>query len=177
MNADVASQVPVRMAIANLATGDSIEAQFNPNELEEGLEVNWARQTVPGLSHQPLQFVQTGNTRFTLELSFEAQDPGVTLDDIHHRRRFLQSLCYPRQGAGDVTAGGPPRVLFVWPSIVSLSCVITALSFKYTRFNLNGTPIAFTAKVTLEEIRDVRLLSEDVLASGTQRSGSATGGS
>jgi hypothetical protein len=55
--------------------------------------------------------------------------------------------------------------------------VVTALSFKYGRFNLEGTPVQFTAKVTLEEVRDVRLLSEDVLADGSQRSGSAPGGS
>ena len=161
------------MSIANIATGDSVEAQFNPTDFEEALEVNWARQTVPGLSHQPLQFVNTGNVKFTLELNFEAQDPATDLEEIHFARRFMQSLCYPRRGAPDVSGGGPPRALFVWPNVASLTCVVTALSFKYGRFNLDGTPIQFTAKVTLEEIRDVRLLSEDVLASGTQRSGAA----
>jgi hypothetical protein len=176
MSLDVAGQTPARMSIANVSTGDSIEAQFNPTEFEEVIEVNWARQTVPGLSHQPLQFVNTGNTKFTLELNFEAQDATTSLDGIHYSRRFLQSLCYPRRGAEDVVGGGPPRALFVWPSVISLTCVVTALSFKYGRFNLNGAPIQFTAKVTLEEIRDVRLLSEDVLADGTQRSGSAREG-
>jgi hypothetical protein len=176
MALDVAGQVPARMSIANVSTGDSVEAQFNPTELEEALEVNWARQTVPGLSHQPLQFVNTGNVKFTLELAFEAQDPTADLDQILHARRFLQSLCYPRRGATSVIGGGPPRVLFVWPSFVSLTCVITTLTFKYSRFNLAGTPIQFTAKLGLEEIRDVRLLSEDVLASGTQRSGAGNGG-
>ena len=176
MSLDVAGQTPARMSIANVSSGDSIEAQFNPTEFEEAIEVNWARQTVPGLSHQPLQFVHTGNTKFTLELNFEAQDTTTSLDEIHYSRRFLQSLCYPRRGAEDVVGGGPPRALFVWPSVISLTCVVTALSFKYARFNLDGTPIQFTAKVTLEEVRDVRLLSEDVLADGTQRSGSATGG-
>ena len=174
MSLDVAGQTPARMSIANVSTGDSIEAQFNPTEFEEAIEVNWARQTVPGLSHQPLQFVHTGNTKFTLELNFEAQDPTTSLDEIHYSRRFLQSLCVPRRGAEDVEGGGPPRALFVWPSVISLTCVVTALSFKYGRFNLDGTPIQFTAKVTLEEVRDVRLISEDVLADGTQRSGSAT---
>jgi hypothetical protein len=164
------------MSIANVSSGDSIDAQFNPTEFEEALEVNWARQTVPGLSHQPLQFVHTGNAKFTLELNFEAQDPTTNLDEIHRSRRFLQSLCYPRRGADDVIGGGPPRALFVWPNVVSLTCVVTALSFKYGRFNLDGTPVQFTAKVTLEEIRDVRLLSEDVLQDGTQRSGTATEG-
>ncbi len=171
-----AGQRPARMSIANVSSGDSIEAQFNPTEFEEALEVNWARQTVPGLSHQPLQFVNTGNTKFTLELNFEAQDPVTSLDQIHLARRFLQSLCYPRRGAEDVIGGGPPRALFVWPNVVSLTCVVTSLSFKYGRFNLEGTPIQFAAKVTLEEVRDVRLLSEDVLADGTQRSGVGGGG-
>lgn len=164
------------MSIANVSTGESVEAQFNPTDFDEALEVNWARQTVPGLSHQPLQFVNTGNAKFTLELNFEAQDLTTDLDQIHLARRFLQSLCYPRRGAEDVVGGGPPRALFVWPNVVSLTCVVTVLSFKYGRFNVEGTPVQFTAKVTLEEIRDVRLISEDVLADGTQRSGAAPGG-
>ena len=176
MALDVAAQKPARMSIANIATGESIDAQFNPTDFEEALEVNWARQTVPGLSHQPLQFVNTGNAKFTLELNFEAQDPTADLEQIHLARRFLQSLCYPRRGAEDVIGGGPPRALFVWPNVVSLTCVVTGLSFKYGRFNLEGAPIQFTAKVTLEEIRDVRLISEDVLADGSQRSGAAPGG-
>ncbi len=176
MSIDVASERPARMSIANVVSGDSVEAQFNPSEFEEALEVNWTRQTVPGLSHQPLQFVNTGNVKFTLELNFEVQDPATDLESIHQGRRFLQSLCYPRRGAEDVVGGGPPRALFVWPNVISLTCVVTALSFKYGRFNLEGTPVQFTAKVTLEEIRDVRLLSEDVLADGSQRSGAAPGG-
>lgn len=175
MALDVAGQAPARMSIANVSTGDSVEAQFNPTELEEALEVNWARQTVPGLSHQPLQFVNTGNAKFTLELNFEAQGPAIDLDQILRARRFLLSLCYPRRGAADVPGGAPPRALFVWPSIVALTCVVTSLSFKYGRFNLAGTPVQFTAKLGLEEIRDIRLLSEDVLASGTQRSGAGPG--
>ena len=176
MALDVAAQTPARMSIVNLSTTDSVEAQFNPADFEEALEVNWARQTVPGLSHQPLQFVNTGNVKFTLELNFEAQDPAADLDQLLGARRFLQSLCYPRRGAADVAGGGPPRALFVWPTIVSLTCVITSLTFKYSRFNLAGTPVQFTAKVGLEEIRDVRLLSEDVLANGSQRSGAGPGG-
>jgi hypothetical protein len=175
MGIETAAQAPARMSIANISSGDSIDAQFNPSELEEALEVNWTRQTVPGLSHQPLQYVQTNNTKFTLELYFEAQDPSVDLDGILRSRRFLQSLCYPRRGAQTVADGGPPRVLFVWPTVVSLTCVIASISLKYSRFNLDGTPVQFTAKVSLEEIRDIRLWSEDVLATGTQRSGVGQG--
>ena len=175
MTLDVASQRPARVSIANVSTGESIEAQFNPSELEESLEVNWARQTVPGLSHQPMQFIHTGNVKFTVELQFVATDVSE-LAELMHARRFLQSLCYPRRGASDVTGGGPPRALFVWPTLVSLTCVITTLNFKYSHFNIAGAPVQFTAKLTLEEIRDVRLTSDEVLVSGTQRSGAGNAG-
>lgn len=176
MGLEAAGQRPARMSIANVATGESVEAQFNPTEFEEALEVNWARQTVPGLSHQPMQFVNTGNARFTLDLNFDARDATTTIEDVLYARRFLQSLCYPRRGAEDVAGGGPPRALFVWPNVVALTCVLTGVSLKYGRFALDGTPTQFTAKVALEEIRDVRLLSEDVLADGTRRSGAAPEG-
>ena len=65
-----------------------------------------------------------------LELTGEP-DPTTDLETIHRARRFLQSLCYPRRGAEDVVGGGPPRALFVWPGVISLTCVLTALSFKY----------------------------------------------
>jgi hypothetical protein len=159
------------MSIANVSSGESIEVPANPTELEELLESNWVRQPVPGLSHQPLQYVHTGNVRFSMELHFDAVAPGTGLDQVLHARRFVQSLCYPRRGVAEVLGGGPPRVLFVWPRLVSLTCVITALTFRYQRFNLDGLPVQFTARITLEEIRDVRLASEDVLISGTQRSG------
>lgn len=176
MGLEIISRRPTRMSIANTATGDSIEAQFNPSDFEEALEVNWARLTVPGLSHQPMQFINTGNVKFNLELNFDAAGDTTGIEQFKLARRFLQSLCYPRRGAQDVIGGGPPRALFVWPNVVSLTSVLTGLSFKYGRFNIEGTPIQYTAKVALEEIRDVRLLSEDVLSDGSQRSGAAAEG-
>lgn len=169
MGTESLARSPARMAIANVATGDSITAQFNPTELEQALEVTWARATVPGLSHQPLQFVNTGNTKLTLTLTFDALEPSADVDQLGRAQRFLLSLCYPRRGAQDIASGAPPRVLFVWPNTVSLTCVLTALSFTFTRFRSDGAPIQFSARVGLEEIRDVRLTSEDVLANGSLR--------
>jgi len=175
MGLEVVSRRPARMSIANVATGESIEAQLNPSELEEALEVAYNRLTIPGLSHQPLQFTNTGNLKLTFELMFEALEPAADLPRLLLARRFLQSLCYPPRGAQDVRSGGPPRALFIWPNLASLTCVITGLTFKHQRFNLEGTPVQFSAKVTLEEIRDVRLTSEDVYLDGTERSGASGG--
>ena len=175
MSLAIAGQRPPRLTLANLATGDSIEAQFNPAGFEEAIEVNWARLKIPGLSHERLHFVHTGNLKLSLELTFDALDPATTLDTILQARRFLMSLCYPLAGE-DVASTSPPRVLVVWPATVSLTCVVGSLSFKYARFNIQSVPVQFTARIALEEIRDVRLTSDEVLADGSQRPSAAPEG-
>ncbi len=170
---------PARMTLMNVSTGQTIEAQFNPTELDEDLTVNWNKLAVLGLSHMPQQYQQTDNHGFSFELAFRAwDDTGKNrLDDIQLARRFLLSLCYSsRNSPATVVGGAPPRVLFIWPGLVSMTCVIKKLHGHHTLFNTNGDPVHYSVKVDLEEIRDFRLYSEDVLAMGTQRSGQVAPG-
>jgi len=167
---------PTRMSIVDLSRPASKEnvltAQFNPTELEEALSVNWNKLPVLGLSHMPLQYQQTDNHGFSFELAFRAlDDTGNKLDSIAHARRFLLSLCYSQRGTNQSLAtGAPPRVLFYWPQLAALTCVIRKLSIKHTQFNRLGAPVVTAVKVTIEEIRDFRLYAGDVLADGTIRS-------
>ncbi len=166
----ILDQEPDRMTLANVVSGDELEAQFNPAEISEKLVPNYNRVGIMGLSHKPHQFPQTDNHAFEFEMGHRVYDRrGNRLIDIHYARRFLLSLCYPRRGAGDIVGGAPPRCLFVWPNFISLTAVITGLDFKHTFFGRDGTPYHFGVKVNIEETRDIRLFSEDVLANGTQR--------
>lgn len=162
-------QRPPPMVLVNMVTNEALEAQFNPAEFEEVLGANYARQTVPGLSHQVLQFVHTENTKYNFELFFESANGGpAELKRNLDARIFLQAACHPWR-AGGVKRGGAPRLLFIWPKLISLSCVVTGLSFKYTRFNIEDDPVVFTAKVVLEEVRDTIVTMDDVIAYGTRR--------
>ena len=164
--------VPVaKMYLINLATGIERQVQFNPTEFTRSLEVEYARQTIPGLSHKVLQYVSTNNTKFELELFFDADTRDQILQNLA-TRRFVESLCYPR-GVNSIVNGGPPRVLFVWPTFISLTTVLTNVTETYTKFAPDGTPIGFTLGIALEEVRDVRLLSDDVIMQGLERSGLA----
>lgn len=170
-------KTPARMSLVNTLTGDELEAQFNPTELEEFVGVNWNRLPILGLSHMPKQYQQTQNYKPSFELAFRAfDDRGNRLDDCMRARRFLMSLCYPARGGADVVSGSPPRVLFVWPTLISLTCTIDSLTFRHTLFNIQGTPIHSSAKVELDEIRDARICMEDVYAQGTIRSAGGQGG-
>jgi hypothetical protein len=160
-----------RMSIVNTVTTEAMEVPFNPTEFEEIVEANYARLTVPGLGYEPLQFIGTKNTKYNLDLYCDGLT-GLAAEEvngIHQFRRFLMALCYPQRSATSVAGGGAPRALFIWPNVVRLTCVITQITFRHTRFNLEGKTVLYTARVALEEIRDFVIHMEDVLNLGTER--------
>jgi len=162
-----------KMFIRDLKTLERLEAQFNPDHLEETLNVEWVRLAIPGLSHRRKQYNYTDDHKISFELIFDAllaDVDGGGMQSIEDARRFLLSLCYAKRGAQRVQDGQATRVLFVWPKFMSLTCVITSLKFKHARFNVEGRPSYFTVSVSVEEIRDARLDSEAVRNDGTLRS-------
>jgi hypothetical protein len=180
---DAATRKPARVSITNLVTGEGWMAMFNPTQFEEGVGVNYTRQNVPGLSHKPLQYAGTDNYKFELALYYRAQATDLAnpfaqsavrdkkpkgLSDVLEMRKFLQSLCYPVQST-TVGGGGPPRVLVVWPNVITLVCVVVGLKIQNRRFNVEGTPVEYVANVTFEEIRDDRIDMDEVRDLGTER--------
>jgi hypothetical protein len=167
--ADSVAMRPATMLLVNLVTNATLQPQFNPTEFEEKLGAAWSKLAVPGLSHQVKQFGNTLDVTFDFELFYRVADGGPTeLKRVLDARTFLYAACHPRSQTSTLNGAGPPRLLFVWPGLISLNCVITGLAFKYTMFNTNGNPIAYSAKVTLEEIRDSLVTMEDIISQGTQ---------
>lgn len=162
---------PKRMTLGNLSTGETLEALFNPEQFEREIAVQYARKRPLGLPHEVLQYTGTDNTKLPA-IDLYARSSGDEIDraQIEDFMRFLESLCYPPDSAQSVVQGSPPRVLFVWPNLLQLTCVVTNIRFRYQRFALDGGVTRFTASVALEEIRDVRLTSEAVRTVGGQRS-------
>lgn len=166
-----------KMEIHNLTTGEWRKVQFNPAELEETLSVDWQQHKVVGLSHQPMQYIATDNATFQFDLIFDAleetqqgrQSRVRGTDYVEESRRFMSHLCYSAAYRYGLQGGAPPRVLFYWPRFISMTCVVQKLSFRYARFAATGQPVTAVARVTLMEIRDVRLTSEEVREKGTLR--------
>lgn len=157
------------MTIGNLPTGRVLEAQYNPEELEETIDANFARITVPGLSHQVLHFINTNNLGVSFDLVFDGRMPGAP--DIDFARNFLLSMMYPSRAATSVANGGPARALFFWPLLFSLKCNITKLKIAHRHFGSDGASLRRIISVTLEDALDSRLYAEDVLRLGTLRGG------
>lgn len=170
MTISQATATPQRLHLVDLRTGEDLEVQFNPEELEVSFGPIWKRLEIPGLPHQPLQYVGGTNTGFTLNLYCVAHTTQWR-QSIEDFERFLLSLCLPSEQADSVSSGAPPRVLVIWPRFLSLTCVVSdKISFKHTRWALDGGVTRYTATVPFEEIRDARLTSEDVRRVGFRRS-------
>lgn len=157
------------MSIANLVTGDILHMQYNPTEIEEQLAVVYARPTITGQSHQPLQYTNTGNLEVNIDLAFDALAQTDSQYAVMGARNWLMSLCYSESRGSTVNDGAPPRVLFMWPNLYSLTSVVTKYKGKFTRFAADGRPSALAVTLSIEEIRDVRLLGREVRLDGTLR--------
>jgi hypothetical protein len=170
--AEAAAGPVERMSISNIVNARTIEAQFNPTEIQEEISVNWNELTVLGQSHRPHQYQSTDNHQFTFTMRFDGTNLGpLSPAIVGASRNFLLAACYSPRGPTNILGAAPPRLLFVWPGLASITTVIHKLKFRHLKMNRRGGPIRFDAEVLLKEIRDVRLHMEDLPIEGTFRSG------
>ena len=73
-----------------------------------------------------------------------------------------RALTVPPEGTEDVAATAPPRVLFIWPEVVTVECVVASVEFTYNQLAVDGTVLVYAANVTFEEILDTRVTSEEL---------------
>ena len=151
---------PPRCSLVNVSTSESIECLFNPTQLSEKVSVNWNRLSIPGLSHQLLQYQSTGNRQlggveFYLDRFFAVKQPGNP--DILAFRSFLRGLTVP---PGEMLA--PPRTLIIWPKVLTIETVLTDLEFQYRQFGIDCAVLVYTATCAFEEILDLRITAEQM---------------
>jgi hypothetical protein len=155
-----------RCSLVNVTTGEEISALFNPTQLAEKLGVTYNRLKIPGLSHTVLQFSNTENRQFSgvefyLDRFFANSQQGAP--EIMDFRAFLRALTVPPATVKGVTATAPPRTLLVWPSVMSVECVVTGVQFTFKQFSAkDGGVLVYTASVDFEEILDSRVTSEEL---------------
>ncbi|MCG8420107.1 MAG: peptidoglycan-binding protein [Proteobacteria bacterium] len=165
MSIEYAMVRPPRCMLVNVVTSESMECLFNPTQLTEKVQVNWNRLTVPGLSHQVLQFQSTGNRQlagmeFYLDRFFASEQPGNP--DISAFRRFLRALTVPPDGTEGVVDTAPPRTLLLWPQVMTVETVLTSIEFQYRQFARDGSVLVYAAIAQFEEILDTRITSAEL---------------
>lgn len=155
---------PPRMTITRFDDPRQVlEAQFNPEELKEATGAEWSKLVVPGNSHPVKQFSHTAPNRFTFTLAFLAITGGPeAVAYLKSARSFLKSIERPRRQVGNIASAGAPRVIFVWPNLLTVVGTVEKCDFTFSRFASNGSPIEAKAAVEIEEIRDTFIAAEDL---------------
>jgi hypothetical protein len=171
---DAAARMP-RVSFTALNTGETYYMPYVPNTFSEKVSASYSKQTIVGMSHQNYQYSHTENHTFdNLNFYFRANTVNE-LNLIHEGRKFLLSLCYSSAGASSVSQNRPTKILFIWPTVVTMTCIVESVSITHEKFNVNGKTVQFRATIKVTEQRNVRLTSEQVRQQGTNRSADISG--
>ena len=144
------------VSIASVDTGISVDAQYNPKELQVDLSVPW--QPNPQSNKSPekgiqLEFTGAQGRTMSLELTFDGFEKKAS---VQAQVDALLELAKVRDAnASDEDHKRPHKVAVVFgrgsgnlPAFVG---VIESVSTKYTMFLPDGTPVRATCTVKVKE--------------------------
>jgi len=165
------------MYIKQLDSGvenDTLQAQYNPEEVEVALQAMLNRHGVPLLGFQPIQSQGTGNLTTKFTMTFNNSDPAVPKDYVVQVINYFLASMYGSEGAGgEFNLTGQGRILFVWPGWIRLICVAPQFTFKVSNFQQNedddALPNFLKVDVQLEERRVKNIGRETVRKVGLKR--------
>lgn len=130
---------------------------INPDGFPESVSVGYSRRTVLGLSHEVVQYINTGAREISMELwcnyhVLRQRNAGLSRDEalrsLLKYRNFFESMTVP---SGARLA--PPLVNVNWPRAdLYFQGVVEDLAFEYTRFAYNGAPTEFRADIAFVEV-------------------------
>lgn len=159
----------------------SVEAQFNPKELQIDRTVPWSptgetnkdNKSSQASSNQGIHLEFTGaqGRSLSIELLFDAYEKsagdGFTVK-IADKIGTLEELASVRKpGSKKEDDRRPHWCMVTWGGALrGFKCVIESLSTKYTMFDTNGNPLRATCTVKLKEADSVKAAKPGGAAGG-----------
>jgi hypothetical protein len=151
-------------AVARLSIGSlddmslSVDAHYNPKELQLQLQVPWATRSLTARAQDSMEVEFTGAQpqTLTLEMLFDCyerlQDDERTIEQLVG---VLKTLAAVRDTSPDADAEHrrPHYCIVTWGDrgIQPLRCVIENLDVKYTMFDTKGLPLRAICNVKVRE--------------------------
>lgn len=155
------AKAPAKVIIGSLDGGPSVEAQFNPKELEVTRNVPWSKTNEANKSNSKqkqtqgihLEFTGAEGRSLTLELLFDNYEGGPRGVSVVEQIKALETLASVREpGSKKEELKRPHRCVLVWGEVLPrFNCVIESLATKYTMFSPTGVPLRATCTVKLKE--------------------------
>lgn len=133
--------------IVDVVTRESLEFQYNPDEITDEKSTDFAAIKVPGMSHPRYQYVAGEARKISFKVSF-FKGP------VREKAAWLQSLLYP-QHEKTMLRNAPHKVLFFFGDLYpGVMCVVRQVRVRYFHmFDKDSLlPQHAEVDVTLEEI-------------------------
>lgn len=142
------SRKPEKATITNIENGENFEVLFNPTEYSMSKTNNWKRITIRESNVAVPEFLGGNPRELRIQLFFDTYEKH---EDVRQHTEKIIRLTYVGKYDG---RRRPPRCMFSWGRFFSFDSVITSLTYKYTMFQQDGTPVRATMDVTFRESED-----------------------
>ena len=150
-------------------TGLSVEAQYNPKELQVDQTIPWQKPQPANKANKTdaaaedggltLEFTGAEGRTMSVELLFDAAEPNGRKVDVAAKVKDLyQMASVMKPNSKDESERRPHHCVVSWGDrgMPKFQCVIEQISTKYSMFSTDGVPLRATCTVKLKEADHVK---------------------
>ncbi|MFN0250198.1 MAG: hypothetical protein ACKV2T_25160 [Kofleriaceae bacterium] len=134
----------------------TVEAQFNPRELQIKSPVTWKAHASIGaqsVATKPTEFVAMAPETMSVELTLDSfENNGTLVTDTVTTLRAMAGVRRPHSSKKGNTQR-PSYCVATWGAQPPFRCVIESIDVKYTMFGTDGTPLRATVVIGLKSGR------------------------
>ncbi len=143
-------------------TGLSVDAQYNPKELQIDKSVPWQKHNKANANGLQLEFTGAEGRTMSVDLLFDGYEENASVQDSVDVLQRLATVREPNSSEDDKRR--PHHCVVVWGTVMGggdnkFKCVIEQISTKYTMFSQDGAPLRATVTLKLKEAERVSMAS------------------
>jgi hypothetical protein len=140
--------------------GISVDAQYNPKELQIDKSVPWQKHNKANANGLQLEFTGAEGRTMSIDLLFDGYEENASIQDSVAVLEKLATVREPNSSEDDMRR--PHHCVVVWGQVMGGSdnkfkCVIEQISTKYTMFSQGGIPLRATVTLKLKEAERVSM--------------------
>jgi Contractile injection system tube protein/Phage P2 GpU len=140
--------------------GISVDAQYNPKELQIDKSVPWQKHNKANANGLQLEFTGAEGRTMSIDLLFDGYEENASIQDSVAVLETLATVREPNSSEDEMRR--PHHCVVVWGTVMGggdnkFKCVIEQISTKYTMFSQGGIPLRATVTLKLKEAERVSM--------------------
>ena len=140
--------------------GISVDAQYNPKELQIDKSVPWQKHNKANANGLQLEFTGAEGRTMSVDLLFDGYEEKASIQGSVAVLEKLATVREPNSSEDDKRR--PHHWVVVWGTVMGggdnkFKCVIEQISTKYTMFSQDGVPLRATVTLKLKEAERVSM--------------------